>query len=178
MKEIRLHGRGGQGVVSSAELIVHAAIENGKFASCFPFFGFEKKGGPVAAFVRISEEKIRPKCEVYTPDCIIVVDPTIANSVNVFDGLKPGGLAFLNCEAPSAIGFPPGLKEYGWLDATAISMEIFGRALPNTVMLGAFAAVSSWVDTDTLSRLATELWGPKNADAVRLGSESVNLVKL
>lgn len=178
MKEIRLHGRGGQGVVTSAELIVRGAIENGKFASCFPFFGFEKKGGPVAAFVRISDEKIRPKCEIYNPDCIIVVDPTIAASVNVYDGLRPDAVGLFNCEDPANMKIPASLKEYGWLDATGISMGIFGRPLPNTVMLGAFAKVTGWVDAKVLAEMAAGLWGPKNADAVLKGGEAVKHVKL
>ena len=179
MKEIRLHGRGGQGVVTGAEIIVHGAIEQDKFASCFPFFGFEKKGGPVAAFVRIDDQKIRPKSMIYNPDCVVVVDPTIMNSVNVFEGLKaePEGWAIINCESPSQVNLAPEVKKFGWLNAHEISIEIFGKPLPNTVMLGAFAKLTGWVEVDFVAQKASELWGPKNIEAVKRGAEAAQLIE-
>ena len=179
MKEIRLHGRGGQGVVTGAEIIVHGAIEKDKYASCFPFFGFEKKGGPVAAFVRIDDQKIRPKSMIYHPDCVVVVDPTIMNSVNVFEGLKaePEGWAIINCESPDQVVLAPEVRKFGWLNANEISIDIFGKPLPNTVMLGAFAELTAWVDVDFVARKASELWGEKNTEAVRRGAEAARLIE-
>jgi pyruvate ferredoxin oxidoreductase gamma subunit/phenylglyoxylate dehydrogenase gamma subunit len=178
VKEIRLHGRGGQGVVTGAEIIVHGAIEKGLFASCFPFFGFEKKGGPVAAFVRIDDQKIRPKSMIYHPDCVVAVDPTIMNSVNVFEGLKaePEGWAIINCEAPDKVALPPEVRQFGWLNANEISLDIFGKMLPNTVMLGAFAKLTGWVEVDFVARKAADLWGEKNIEAVKAGAEAAGLI--
>ena len=96
MKEIRIHGRGGMGAVKAAEALVYAAVMDGKYGNSIPFFGFERQGAPVTAFVRISEEPIRPKNRVYHPDIIIVLDPTIMNAVNVFEGVKEGGILVLN----------------------------------------------------------------------------------
>ena len=165
-------------MVTGAEIIVHGAIERNKFASCFPFFGFEKKGGPVAAFVRIDERKIRPKSMIYHPDCVVVVDPTIMNSVDVFEGLKaePEGWAIINCESPGQIKPPEAVKQFGWLDANKISLDIFGKILPNTVMLGAFAKLTGWVDVDFVAQKAAELWGQKNIEAVRRGAEAATLI--
>lgn len=178
MKEIRLHGRGGQGVVTGAEIIVHGAIAKDKFASCFPFFGFEKKGGPVAAFVRLDDQKIRPKSMIYYPDCVVVVDPTIMNSVDIFEGLKPepDGWAIINCETPDRLKLPSKVKKLGWLDANALSVEIFGKMMPNTIMLGAFAKLTGWVDVDFIADKASELWGSINRQAVLRGAEMVTYV--
>ena len=165
-------------MVTGAEIIVHGAIEKGLYASCFPFFGFEKKGGPVAAFVRIDDQKIRPKSMIYHPDCVLVVDPTIMNSVNVFEGLKaePEGWAIINCESAEAVSPPPEVKKFGWLNANEISLEVFGKILPNTVMLGAFAQLTGWVDVDFVARKASELWGDKNTLAVKRGAEAARLI--
>ncbi len=177
MKELRLHGRGGQGVVTSAEIIVHAAVEKGFIASCFPFFGFEKKGGPVEAYVRVSEEKIRQKSSVYHPDFVVVIDPTLLPSIDVFAGLKPEGTILFNCESPPDIKVPENIRHFAWLDANRIALDMFGRLLPNTVMLGAFAKFSGWVDVEAVARLAVEHWGEKNAEAVHRGAEAVQQVR-
>lgn len=177
MKELRLHGRGGQGVVTSAEIIVHAAVEKGFIASCFPFFGFEKKGGPVEAYVRVSKEKIRQKSSVYHPDFVVVIAPTLLPSIDVFAGLKPQGSILFNCESPSDVHIPETIQHFGWLDASKISLEMFGRLLPNTIMLGAFAQFSGWVDVEVVAQFAAKHWGEKNAVAVRRGAEAVQQVR-
>src|SRR5512147_339759 len=96
MIEIRFHGRGGQGAVSSAELAALAAIEEGKFAQAFPSFGPERRGAPVMAFVRVSEKPIVTREKIYEPDIVIVLDPTLLKIVNVEAGLKKGGIIILN----------------------------------------------------------------------------------
>ena len=177
MKEIRLHGRGGQGIVTSAEVIVYAASEAGLFAACFPYFGFEKKGGPVAAFVRIDDRKIREKCQIYEPDCVLIVDPTLVTpQATVFDGLKNEGVVVMNCADPKAYSFPKNAAQIGVVDANAISQEIMGRILPNTVMLGAFAKITGWVDKDRLAGRTAEIWGEKNSQAVLAGYEQAHLL--
>jgi 2-oxoacid:acceptor oxidoreductase gamma subunit (pyruvate/2-ketoisovalerate family) len=177
LKEIRLHGRGGQGIVTSAEVIVYAASEDNLFAACFPYFGFEKKGGPVAAFVRIDESKIREKCQIYEPDCVVIVDPTVVTVAStVFDGLKENGIVVMNCSDPASYSFPRSASKVGAVDANAISREVLGRVLPNTVMLGAFAKVTGWVDKDKLAARTAEIWGEKNKQAVLRGYEETRLI--
>ena len=115
MKEIRIHGRGGMGAVKAAEALVYAAVMDGKYGNSIPFFGFERQGAPVTAFVRISEEPIRPKNRVYHPDIIIVLDPTIMNAVNVFEGVKEGGILVLNTtHDPKDMEIPKTLHPSPW----------------------------------------------------------------
>ena len=96
MKELRIHGRGGQGSVTAAELIATAAFEGGVFAQAFPMFGVERRGAPVQAFVRFADKKIRLRSQIYEPDYIIVQDSTLIADVNVFAGMKKGGIAIVN----------------------------------------------------------------------------------
>ena len=111
MLEVRFHGRGGQGAVTSAELLAIAAIEEGKFAQAFPSFGPERRGAPVMAFSRVADSRIRTRCQIYEPDVVIVLDSSILNVVNVVDGLKDGGLVVVNSpktfdEVEKTIGVP------------------------------------------------------------------------
>ncbi|HQD27570.1 MAG TPA: 2-oxoacid:acceptor oxidoreductase family protein, partial [Methanoculleus thermophilus] len=96
MRELRIHGRGGQGSVTAAELIAFAAFEGGMYAQAFPAFGVERRGAPVQAFVRFSDKKIRLRSQIYEPDYIIVQDPTLIGDVDVFMGMKSGGVAIIN----------------------------------------------------------------------------------
>ena len=110
MVEIRFHGRGGQGAVTSAELAALAAIEEGKYAQAFPSFGPERRGAPVMAFVRISDKPIVTREKVYTPDYVIVLDPTLLKLVNVEAGLKKGGTIIVN-STKSAARDPQGNRD-------------------------------------------------------------------
>jgi phenylglyoxylate dehydrogenase gamma subunit len=91
MYEVRFHGRGGQGAVTAAAMLAAALLEEGKYAVSIPSFGFERRGAPVVSFLRCSDREIRQLTNIYTPDCLICVDPTLAKSVDIFAGLKPGG---------------------------------------------------------------------------------------
>jgi len=177
VRELRLHGRGGQGTVKASEIIVFAAVRDGLFANSIPYFGFERRGAPVSAFVRLDRQPIRPKTQVYSPDCVLVMDNTLLRAVNVFDGLKPGGTLVLNSSGiPSRM--PPQVGRVASIDATTVSLDILGRSLPNTVMLGAFAAATGWVKADSLADRAAEVFGPQNADAVWAGYEGVEITAL
>ncbi len=96
MLEIRIHGRGGQGGVTSAELLAKAAIDKGKYAQAFPSFGPERRGAPVEAFVRVSDEPIKIREKIYEPDVVLVLDPTLLDVVKVDAGLKEKGLVVVN----------------------------------------------------------------------------------
>lgn len=173
MKEIRIHGRGGQGAVTTSEIIVYAAVQDGKYGACFPYFGFEKKGGPVSAFVRIDEKKIREKNQVYNPDCIMVIDPTLLNSVDVFVGARENAILVINAKSVEGIEIPANVTKVAYVDANAASMEIFGRLLPNTIVLGAFIKATNWVTFDKVSEKTQEIWGPKNLQALEFGYNNV-----
>ena len=173
MKEIRIHGRGGMGAVKAAEALVYAAVMDGKYGNSIPFFGFERQGAPVTAFVRISEEPIRPKNRVYHPDIIIVLDPTIMNTVNVFEGVKEGGILVLNTtHDPKDMEIPKNIASVTVVDATKIALDMIGRPITNTVMLGAFCKATGLVSVDEVAKKVEELWGAKNKEALYKGYEA------
>ncbi len=177
IRELRLHGRGGQGTVKASEIIVFAAVREGLYANSLPYFGFERRGAPVSAFVRLDQQPIRPKTQVYWPDCVIVMDPTLLRAVNVYEGLRPGGTVVINSPLdPSGLRLPPGVGAIATLDATRISLDILGRPVPNTVMLGAFAAATGWVGVRGLAEQAARILGSGNAEAVEAGFEKALVV--
>jgi pyruvate ferredoxin oxidoreductase gamma subunit len=158
VKEIRLHGRGGQGVVTAAELIAIAAYADGKEVQAFPFFGSERMGAPVASFVRIAEpgERIRVHSQVYHPNYVIVQDPTLIGRVDVVSGLRPDGLVIVNTEkSPSELS----LKVKGKVvtfPATDLALEILGKPIPNTALLGVFAAITGEVTLQAVEKAIHE----------------------
>lgn len=179
VKEIRLHGRGGQGTVKASEAIVYAAVKMGLYGNSIPYFGFERKGAPVSAFVRISEQPIRAKTQVYRPQCTIVMDATVMTAVDVFEGMPAGGILIVNRKGGmKGLSVPPFIKTVGAVDATGISLELLGRAIPNTVMLGAFGAVTNWVDTELMRERVRELFDDRNADALMRGHSEVEIYEL
>ena len=168
MKEIRLHGRGGMGTVKAAEILVWAKVLGGGYGSSIPFFGFERQGAPVTAFVKLDDKPIRPKTQVYTPDCVIVLDPTIQNAVNVFEGMKDKGIFVLNTtEGASKIEIPDEVETLAVVNATDLALERLGRAITNTAMLGAFVKATSWVPIEPIVSKVEEYWGKQNAALVR-----------
>lgn len=162
MFEIRIHGRGGQGVVTAAELLSVAAFHEGSHAQAFPSFGSERTGAPVVSFCRIDQRPIRVREPIVAPDALIVVDPTLLHQVDVFGGLKEGGFVLIN----SSRSFPE-LRLQEVLDrgvaerlrtvpATEIAREHLGRPLANAALLGGFAALTGAVSIAALSRAISE----------------------
>ena len=149
MKELRIHGRGGQGSVTAAELIATAAFTVGVFSQAFPAFGVERRGAPVQAFVRFSDEKIRLRSQVYEPDYVIVQDSTLIRDVNVFSGMKDGGIVLINTEKKGEYNVPAGVKVIAF-DATKIAIEEIGLPITNTTLMGAFAAASGEITLEAL----------------------------
>ena len=141
--EICWHGRGGQGVVTANEILAEATIYAGKYVKAFPEFGPERMGAPIRAFARISEGPIRVHTQVYEPDIVIVIDPSLIGKVDVGKGLKKGGTIIANyagtsSELQKALGTD---VECHAVDATKISVEEMGRNMVNTSMLGALVKV-------------------------------------
>ncbi len=153
MKEIRFHGRGGQGAVVASELLADAAMRDGNYSQSFPTFGAERRGAPLMAFTRIDAKPIRVRSQVYEPDYVIVLDASIGKSQNMTSGLKPDGIVVVN--SPLS---PEGIKEAGIvvkgkvcaIDASSIANKHTGSAIPNTVILGAFAAATKEVQLRSL----------------------------
>lgn len=153
MYEIRLHGRGGQGAVMASGVLAAGLVEEGKYAVAIPSFGFERRGAPVAAFLRTDAKEIRRLTNITHPDCVICIDPTVANSVNIFAGLKPGGTLVQAAAKPLAeLAIPETVGTVGLCDAVHIAMEIFRRPITNTLMLGAFARTTGIVSLDALKQ--------------------------
>ena len=151
MREIVLHGRGGQGVVFASELLVAAFVLDGRYGNSIPYFGFERRGAPVAAFVRFDDKPIREKTQIYHPDCIVVLDPTIKRAVDIFKGLKDDGIAVLNDpRPPEAIELPACVKRVGVVDATRISLEILNAPITNSCMIGAFMQTTGWLNWEAV----------------------------
>jgi 2-oxoacid:acceptor oxidoreductase gamma subunit (pyruvate/2-ketoisovalerate family) len=179
MKEIRLHGRGGQGVVMGAEMLAYAFVLEGKYASSFPTFGAERRGAPVAAFLRCDEKPIRETHQIYEPDCITCLDPFIGRSQDIFKGLKGDGIAIINTPRQRLEKWPDALKVLGLIDATALALDEIGRAIVNTCMLGVIARVTGWVKLESvIASLDMNFEGKllkKNQDLLRRGYESVTI---
>lgn len=151
--EIRWHGRGGQGAVTSAELLARAAINEGKYAQAFPLFGMERRGAPVQAFDRIDPtEPVRVRGEVLEPDVVVVLDPTMLNIINVTAGLKEKGLLILNTSKgiEKFEGEFEAKYRLASVNATRIARELMGVNIVNTTMLGALLKVVAVVDMESL----------------------------
>ncbi|SFM51719.1 pyruvate ferredoxin oxidoreductase subunit gamma [Thermodesulforhabdus norvegica] len=180
MVEIRLHGRGGQGAVTSAELTALAAISKGLYAQAFPSFGPERRGAPVMAFVRVSEEPILTREKVYEPDIVVVLDPSLMEIVDVQAGLKDGGWLIVNTKSsPREVKEKYGVKAHvATVDAMKIAMEVLRVPITNTTMLGALVKASGVVPLESFEEPIKERFGPlgeKNFAACKKAFEETEL---
>ena len=154
MFEVRIHGRGGQGVVTAAELLSHAFFADGRHAQAFPSFGSERTGAPVVAFCRMSDTPIRVREPVVTPDALVVQDSTLLHQVDVFGGLKPGGFVLINSSRTvGQLGLDEmedGRCQILTIPATVIAREHIGRPMPNLVLLGGLAAFTGLIHLPAL----------------------------
>jgi pyruvate ferredoxin oxidoreductase gamma subunit/phenylglyoxylate dehydrogenase gamma subunit len=156
MVEIRIHGRGGQGAVLAGSILAAALVEEGKYVVAVPSFGFERRGAPVASFLRMDTKEIRQMTNIYRPDCVLCIDPTVGRAVNVFDGIRDNGTWIQTTAKPlGELTVPDKVTTVGLCDAVAIALEIFRRPITNTLMLGAFAKTTGLVSLDAL-RAAVE----------------------
>jgi pyruvate ferredoxin oxidoreductase gamma subunit len=177
MFQVRIHGRGGQGVVTAAEMLSIAAFEVGKHAQAFPTFGSERTGAPVTSFCRIDEHPIRVREPIAEPDALIVQDPTLLHQVDLFSGLGEDAYVLIN----SSRSFDElGLGEFAGrfrrerlltVPATEIAREHLGRPVPNTVLLGGFAALSAVVTLDSVVKAIHEKFEGSVADKNVLAAE-------
>jgi pyruvate ferredoxin oxidoreductase gamma subunit len=182
MHEVRFHGRGGQGAVTSAELLAHAAIAEGKSAQAFPSFGPERRGAPVIAFARVADGPIRFRTAIQEPSLVIVLDPSLLRLVKVDRGLRPNGTVVLNSsKTPEEIRETFGLRSrLGVLDANHIAREEIGRVITNTTMLGAAIAAVNLVPAERLEHALEERFGriaAKNISAFRRAQNEVKILE-
>jgi pyruvate ferredoxin oxidoreductase gamma subunit len=168
MLQTRIHGRGGQGVVTSAELMSSAAFLEGRHAQAFPSFGSERTGAPVVAFCRIDDRPIRTREPIAQPDVLIVQDPTLLHQVDVFSGLRPGGHVLINTGRSIAeLGLQDIVDRFALvtLPATELAREHLGRPMPGAPLLGGFAAVTGAVSIASLAAAIRERFPASLAEA-------------
>lgn len=182
MKELRLHGRGGQGAVTSAELIATSAIRAGHFAQAFPSFGPERRGAPVMAYARVSETQIRNRSAVYEPDMVIVLDPSLLKIVDVTAGLKPDGVVVLNTGHTAAqVRKDYGIKhKLAVVDALGIALVTLRRPITNTTLLGALNRAEGVVDNDFFFASMKERFGriaPRNIEAFTRAYDTTEILE-
>ncbi|MFQ6116716.1 MAG: 2-oxoacid:acceptor oxidoreductase family protein [Candidatus Bipolaricaulia bacterium] len=180
MKEIRFHGRGGQGARMASEILATACVLEGGYVSAFPMFGAERRGAPVTAFLRFDEQPVRRTTQIYQPDCLMILDPSQLGPA-AFDGIKPKGTLILNTSGSITEKPHAHVEIVGFVDAVAIALEEIGRPIVNTPMLGAFARTTGWVALDSiLSSLAEFFSGDlleRNRNSVRKGYERTEIVR-
>jgi pyruvate ferredoxin oxidoreductase gamma subunit len=161
MFEVRFHGRGGQGAVMAAQTLAEAAVIEGNYAVAFPFFGAERRGAPVLAFTRIDPKKIYSKTQVYAPDCVVVLDDSLLDTIDVIAGLKPEGTVVINSkDKPEDIDLGKEIRT-GAINATSVALEILKAPITNTTILGAFAKVTGVVMIESLEEAIKRRFGEK-----------------
>ena len=157
MFQVRIHGRGGQGVVTAAEMLSLAAFAESRHAQAFPSFGSERMGAPVTAFCRIDEREIRLREPVMAPDALIIQDPTLLHQVEVFSGVPATGYVIINTTRTlAALGIAEFLQRFRrdrvcTVAASEIALEHIGRPLPNAALLGGFAAMTRAVGLESVA---------------------------
>ena len=158
MFEVRIHGRGGQGVVTAAEMLSIAAFEEGHHAQAFPSFGSERTGAPVVAFCRVSDREIRLREPIMNPDALIVQDPTLLRQIDVFAGLKPAGFILINTKQTfEELGIAEFVRNWPadrlcTLPAIDLGLKHVGRPVPNVPLLAGFAALSGKLKLESVCK--------------------------
>jgi pyruvate ferredoxin oxidoreductase gamma subunit len=184
MFQIRIHGRGGQGVVTAAELLSVAAFREDRHAQAFPSFGSERTGAPVVAYCRIDDRPIRLREPILEPDALIIQDPTLLHQVDVFGGLRPQGYILINTARTFGdLGLGEFLQRFDagrlcTVPATEIALRHVGRPLPNASLLGGIAALTGRVSLASVAAAIGEKFPPKVAAAnVAAASEAFEFVQ-
>jgi len=184
MLQVRFHGRGGQGVVTAAEMLSIAAFEQGRHAMAFPSFGSERTGAPVVAFCRIDDQEIRLREPILSPDVLIIQDPTLLHQVDVFQGLQPDGYVLINSTRSfDELGVGDIARKFRHerltnVPATEIAIKHLGRPVANAVLLGGFAALSGLITLEAVSHAIRDKFSGKIADGnVAAAAEAYEYIK-
>jgi len=178
MKEVKIFARAGQGAITTAAILGEALFYEDKYAYAFPHFGAARMGAPMNAFLRYDDKPIRLRSQIYDPDFIVVVDPTLINSQKCFENLKKGSKAVVCVREDTKINDSQNVQIYK-LEAERIAMEIIGKPFANTVLVGAFAKVSGDIKLDSVLKAVEQRFKGKadilnkNLEAVKKGYDSV-----
>jgi pyruvate ferredoxin oxidoreductase gamma subunit len=184
MFQIRIHGRGGQGVVTAAEMLSVAAFREGRFAQAFPSFGSERTGAPVVAFCRLDDKEIRLREPIMQPDALIIQDPTLLHQVDVFAGVARDGYILINTTrsfdelglGEFATGFDA--NRLCTVPATELALEHVGRPVPNAALLGGFAAIAGRISLESVAAAIRDTFSGKLAETnVAAASEAYRYVR-
>ncbi|MBS1154926.1 MAG: 2-oxoacid:acceptor oxidoreductase [Proteobacteria bacterium] len=184
MFQVRIHGRGGQGVVTGAEMLSIAAFLEGRNAQAFPSFGSERTGAPVVAFCRIDDKEIRLREPIIEPDALIIQDPTLLFQVDVFAGLKSEGYIIINTNKSfEELGLGDFAKKFRperllTVSATDLALKHVGRPVPNVPLLGAFAAASGLISIDSVAAAIRDKFSGKVAAGnIAAATEAYNIAQ-
>lgn len=185
MFQVRIHGRGGQGVVTAAEMLSVAAFEEGRHAQAFPSFGSERTGAPVVAFCRIADTEIRLREPIMVPDALIIQDPTLLHQVDVFAGLRPDGYILINTNKSfEELGLADFVKSHRaerlrTVSATDLALKHVGRPVPNVPLLGGFAAVSGIIRLESVIKAIRARFSGKVAEGnIAAATEAYKIVQM
>ncbi|MFH0968806.1 MAG: 2-oxoacid:acceptor oxidoreductase family protein [Methanobacteriota archaeon] len=174
MYEIRLHSRGGQGGVTAAKLMALAAFRDGKYATAAPFYGSERRGAPIVSFIRIDDEPIKIYSQIHQPDLVVVLDPSIIDLVNVFDGIKPEGKVLIN--APLIPDAAKGYQTY-LVDLTGIALKmnlvVAGSPILNTPVIGALAKMGLFSRESARAAITEMFADERNLNAAMMAYEEL-----
>lgn len=181
MYEIRFHGRGGQGAVMAAKVLAKALGEEGKVVKAIPAFGFERRGAPVESYMRFDDKPIRKITNIYHPDAIVCLDPTLPRAVDIFNGMNDDGV-YVQATKRSIdeMDLPGTVKKVGLCDAFGLAMEVLGRPITNTIMLGVFAKTTGIVSLASLNKAMESVAFrdallEKNIEAVQRGYDETTV---
>jgi pyruvate ferredoxin oxidoreductase gamma subunit len=170
MFQVRIHGRGGQGVVTAAELLSVAAFLEDRHAQAFPTFGSERTGAPVVAFCRIDDREIRSREPIAAPDALIVQDPTLLHQVNLFEGLTPEGFILINTTRTfDELGLGDFVEQFRQerlltVPASDLAREYVGRPIPNAALLGGFAGLTGVIAIESVAAAIRDRFAARLAD--------------
>jgi 2-oxoisovalerate/pyruvate ferredoxin oxidoreductase gamma subunit len=184
MIEVRIHGRGGQGAVTTGQIMAIAAFYDGQESQTFPMFGVERAGAPVTAFCRISDKRINLRSQVYEPDVVMILDPSLIQAVDTTKGLKAKGTLIVNTNKSrdEIIKILKDLHEYKGhydvhiVDATTIAMNIMKKPIVNTPMLGAFSRITNLVTLKSLKMAVDDIFEAKGAQIAELNKQTIEEV--
>lgn len=184
MFQVRIHGRGGQGVVTATEMLSVAAFDEGRHAQAFPSFGSERTGAPVVAFCRIDDREIRLREPIMEPDALIIQDPTLLHQVDVFAGLRKDGYILINTSRSfEALGLTDFVRDLQperlcTVPATELSQKHLGRPMPNVPLLGGFAALSGLIQLDSVIKAIRDRFPARIANGnIAAAGEAFEIVR-
>lgn len=181
MFEIRFHGRGGQGAVLASKILAKALVEEGKFVKAIPAFGFERRGAPVEAYLRYDDKEFRQITNIYNPDCIVCLDPTLAQTVNIFAGINDNATWIQSTKKSlDQLNVPEKVTRVGLCDGFGLALEVLGRPITNSIMLGVLAKTTGMVTLASLNKaMATTAFRDavleKNVEAAKRGYEATKI---